>query len=142
MLVSKPVAMETSYLFVYGTLRSDSPKKSPVKNVLHLYAEWWCKATIKGKLYEIDWYPGLVLSDNPDDIVLGEIFRITDEESLLARLDEYEGCTKDFPEPHEYSREKISVVTEDGETVEAWAYIYNWDVYEESRILSGDYLNP
>ena len=134
--------MQIPYLFVYGTLRSDSPKKSPVKKALNLIAERWCKASVKGKLYEIDWYPGLVLSDNPHDAVTGEIFRITDDESLFTRLDEYEGCFEGFPEPHEYRREKVSVVTEDGETVAAWAYLYNWDVYEESRIHSGDYLNP
>jgi len=134
--------MQTSYLFVYGTLRSDSPKKPPVKKTLNLYAERWYKASVKGKLYEIDWYPGLVLTDNPDDIVSGEIFRISDEESLLSHLDEYEGCSEGFPEPHEYRREKISVITEDGETLLAWAYLYYWDVNEESRIHSGDYLNP
>ncbi|MCC5942161.1 MAG: gamma-glutamylcyclotransferase [Balneolaceae bacterium] len=133
--------MEDSFLFVYGTLRSGSPKKSPVKNVLHLYAEWWSRAVMQGKLYEIDWYPGVVQSDNPDDIVVGEIFRIVDETTLLARLDEYEGCSEDFPKPHEYQRKKISVQTEDGENVMAWVYLYNWEVYEESRIESGDYLN-
>ncbi|TVR19126.1 MAG: gamma-glutamylcyclotransferase [Balneolaceae bacterium] len=134
--------MKISYLFVYGTLRSDFPKKSPVKNILNLYAEWWCKATVKGKLHDIDWYPGLVPSHNPQDRVSGEIFRIMDEQSLLSGLDEYEGCSENYLEPHEYRREVIPVITEEGEIVLAWVYLYNWDVNDESQIHSGDYLNP
>lgn len=132
--------MAVSTLFVYGTLRSDSPKKSPVKSSLNRYAKRAGKAAMQGRLYEIDWYPGVVQSEKAEDIVTGELYILTNEAKLLQHLDEYEGCSAHFPEPHEYMRRKIPVQTESGETVQAWVYLYNWELPEESRILTGDYL--
>lgn len=134
--------MDASFLFVYGTLRSDSPRKSPVKNALHQYADRLCNATTRGCLYKIDWYPGLVASENPDDVVKGELYKIKDESKLFSHLDKYEGCSEDFPDPHEYQRVKRLVQTENQNKVMAWVYLYNREIDEALRISSGDYLNP
>lgn len=132
--------MPASYLFVYGTLRSDYSGASPVKGVLNRFAERVGPATLQGRLYNIDWYPGVILSDHPEDVVVGELYSITNETQLLLRLDEYEGCSPEYPEPKLYVRKKVPVQTKKGERVLAWVYLYNGDADENERIKSGDFI--
>ena len=133
--------MEKEYLFVYGTLLSSL--NSPAGSVLKMYAERISPATIRGRLYDIGGYPGLVLADDEGagkgEVVYGELYLIREKENLLSALDEYEGCSPRFPEPREYKRKVIPVITPEGNQVQAWAYLYNWDLSRCLRIESGDY---
>jgi gamma-glutamylcyclotransferase (GGCT)/AIG2-like uncharacterized protein YtfP len=132
--------MEKVYLFVYGTLLSSL--NSPAGSVLKMYAERISPATISGRLYDIGGYPGLVLADDgaeEGEIIYGELYMIREKENLLSALDEYEGCSPRFPEPREYVRKVIPVTTPERKKVQAWAYLYNWDISHCLRIESGDY---
>jgi gamma-glutamylcyclotransferase (GGCT)/AIG2-like uncharacterized protein YtfP len=113
----------SEYIFVYGTLRRDS--NSEMHRLLATYAEFVSDATYHGKLYQIDYYPGAVPSDNPDDVVQGEVYLFHQANIVLPLLDRYEECGPEFSEPNEYSRQKQSVLLRDGRTVTAWVYIYN-----------------
>lgn len=113
----------SEYIFVYGTLRRDS--NSEMHRLLATYAEFVSDATYRGKLYQIDYYPGAVPSDNPDDVVQGEVYLFHQANIVLPLLDRYEECSPEFSEPNEYSRQKQSVLLRDGRTVTAWVYIYN-----------------
>jgi gamma-glutamylcyclotransferase (GGCT)/AIG2-like uncharacterized protein YtfP len=115
--------MNPDYIFVYGTLRRDT--NSEMHRLLVQYAEFVCDATYRGKLYQIDYYPGAVPSDNPDDVVQGEVYLLHQADIVLSLLDRYEECGPDFPEPNEYNRRKQSVLLKDGRTITAWVYIYN-----------------
>src|SRR5260370_7335100 len=61
-------------------------------------------------------------------------------ESVIERLDEYEGCTASDPEPHEYRREVVDAYLPNGKTVPAWAYVLNRLSPGLKEIESGDYL--
>ncbi|MGZ5028245.1 MAG: gamma-glutamylcyclotransferase family protein [Methylobacter sp.] len=111
------------YLFVYGTLKRDS--NSQMHRLLANYAEFVGEATYQGKLYRIDYYPGAVPSDDPDDVVRGEVYLFHQADIALPQLDRYEECGPDFPEPSEYKRLEQSVLLRDGRRVTAWIYIYN-----------------
>jgi gamma-glutamylcyclotransferase (GGCT)/AIG2-like uncharacterized protein YtfP len=111
------------YIFVYGTLRRDS--NSDMHRLLAIYAEFVSDATYRGKLYQVDNYPGAVPSDNPDDVVQGEVYLLHQTDIVLPLLDQYEECGPDFSEPNEYSRQEQTVLLKDGRTVIAWVYIYN-----------------
>ena len=126
-----------AFLFVYGTLmRAYGDKK--VHAPLSLYAEYVGFATCHGKLYEIDGYPGLVVSK--EEQVLGELYQIQDTKPLFRLLDEYEGYDEADRESSEYIRQIVPVcLKEDGIEVSAWIYVYNWRVEERKRIYSGDY---
>ncbi len=92
------------------------------------------------KLYKIDWYPALVQEGGDDDIVVGDIFQLEDEQ-LLLELDEYEGLGVGEA-PYEYRREKVKAFT-DGEAIECWIYWYNVALPAGAQqIESGDFLNP
>ena len=49
-------------------------------------------------------YPGLVLSDDPAELVHGELFALREPDALLREFDMYEACGEGFAEPTEYVR--------------------------------------
>jgi gamma-glutamylcyclotransferase (GGCT)/AIG2-like uncharacterized protein YtfP len=130
--------LSEEYLFVYGTLLSDL--NSPAGSVLKTHAEYTAPASVQGRLYEIRGYPGLMLSDDAAETVFGELYLIREKRKLLSALDEYEGCSSRFPEPTEYLRKQIPVITHEGKNVQAWTYLYNWELSGRVWIKSGDYV--
>jgi len=97
-------------------------------------------ARCRGRLYLVKHYPGLVLSDDAADTVYGEVYRLHQPEALLREFDMYEACGEGFAEPTQYVRQMLPVTLEQGETVDAWTYIYNWPVAHLTRIASGRFM--
>jgi gamma-glutamylcyclotransferase (GGCT)/AIG2-like uncharacterized protein YtfP len=125
-------------LFVYGTLMRGFDH--PMSRLLSREADFEGSARCQGQLFLIRHYPGLVASDDPDDVVSGEVFVLRQPHQLLKTLDDYEQCGATFPQPNEYRREVCSITFVDGSTVEAWTYLYNWPVARMPRIASGRFL--
>ena len=130
--------MLSEYIFVYGTLRKAGG--ADMHRVLARHGVFCSEAMMQGRLYEIEGYPGAVMSGNSNDRVHGELYRLLDSEAVWRQLDEYEGSADHFPEPREYLRKKVSVRLPGGEHVSAWVYLYNHDISCRVRIGSGDYL--
>jgi gamma-glutamylcyclotransferase (GGCT)/AIG2-like uncharacterized protein YtfP len=130
--------MTSDRLFVYGTLmrRFDHP----MARLLSAHADFLGEATCRGRLYLVKHYPGLVLSDDPADIVCGELYRLREADALLREFDMYEACGEGFPAPTEYVRKMLEIALGDGAVGEAWTYIYNWPVAKLTRIESGRFL--
>ena len=131
--------MSAEYLFVYGSLRRDF--SSPASRVLDDHAEYIGEAIFQGKLYKIDWYPGVVPSVDLDDKVLGEVYKINNREEVHPNLDRYEGCSPADPKPHAFARKESRVRLKSGDEITAWIYLYEWTVDDKERIPSGDYLD-
>ena len=74
-------------VFVYGTLRRGGSNHFRMAG-----AEFVAQGTITGRMYRIDWYPGLVLDDAGDEIH-GEVFSVTPDQ--LSALD---GWLDPFPQ--------------------------------------------
>ena len=130
--------MVSDRLFVYGTLMRGFDH--PMAQLLSRSADFLGTATCRGRLHLIKHYPGLVLSDDPDDIVHGELYRLRDRDALLGEFDMYEACGEGFPEPTEYLRQLIEVQLADGATTTAWTYVYNWPIADFPPIESGRFL--
>ncbi len=132
--------MKTPLLFVYGTLRREAGKE--VHELLRKNGRYQGRGTVRGKLFRLDGYPGLVLSNNAEDTVVGEVYRLDNEhiDKTLSELDEYEGMGHSDPPPHEYRRETVSVRM-NGSIVDAWAYVMNRSPEGRPRIQSGDFLD-
>jgi gamma-glutamylcyclotransferase (GGCT)/AIG2-like uncharacterized protein YtfP len=130
--------MISDRLFVYGTLMRGFDH--PIAKLLSRSADFVGEAFCRGRLYRIKHYPGLVESDNPADIVFGEVYRLRAREELLREFDMYEACGEGFPEPTEYVRKMLPVTFADGTASEAWTYVYNWPVARLPRIASGRFL--
>jgi gamma-glutamylcyclotransferase (GGCT)/AIG2-like uncharacterized protein YtfP len=85
-------------------------------------------------------YPGLVLSDDPGDVVFGELYRLHQPRELLREFDMYEACGEGFAEPTEYIRQMLQVTRDGHRADEAWTYLYNWPVVGLPRIASGRFM--
>ena len=127
--------MTSDLLFVYGTLMRGFD--NPMAQLLSRSADFIGEARCRGRLYRVTHYPGLVLSDDSDDVVSGELFRLRRPAELLREFDMYEACGEGFAEPTEYLRQMLSVTGGDGAVSEAWTYVYNWPVDRLPRIASG-----
>ena len=129
--------MISDRLFVYGTLMRGFDH--PMAKLLSRSADFIGEARCRGRLYLVKHYPGLVLSDDPEDSVFGEVYRLRARDELLREFDMYEACGDGFPPPTEYIRQTLSVALADG-SAEAWTYVYNWPVTGLPRIASGRFL--
>ena len=127
--------MISDLLFVYGTLMRGFDH--PMAQLLSRAADFVGEARCQGRLYRVKHYPGLVLSEDVDDVVFGELFRLRQPAECLREFDMYEACGEGFEEPTEYVRRKLSVTLDGGTVSEAWTYIYNWPVAQLARIESG-----
>jgi gamma-glutamylcyclotransferase (GGCT)/AIG2-like uncharacterized protein YtfP len=129
--------MTSDQLFVYGTLMRGFDH--PMARLLSRSADFVGEARCRGRLYLVKHYPGLVMSDDADDVVFGELFRLRQPAELLREFDIYEACSEGFAEPTEYIRRMLPVTSGDGAS-EAWTYLYNWPVDHLPRIASGRFL--
>jgi gamma-glutamylcyclotransferase (GGCT)/AIG2-like uncharacterized protein YtfP len=130
--------MISDRLFVYGTLMRGFDH--PMAKLLSKRADFLGEAKCKGRLYRVKHYPALVLSNDPADIVFGELYRLHARDALLREFDMYEACGEGFAEPTEYVRKMLNVTLDDGSASEAWTYVYNWPVTRLPRIASGRFL--
>jgi len=126
------------HLFVYGTLMRGFGH--PMAQLLSRAADFIGEARCRGRLYLVKHYPGLVLSDDADDVVFGELFRLQQADECLREFDMYEACGEGFAQPTEYVRHMLQVALDDGGAREAWTYVYNWPVDRLPRIASGRFL--
>jgi gamma-glutamylcyclotransferase (GGCT)/AIG2-like uncharacterized protein YtfP len=138
--------MISDRLFVYGTLMRGFDH--PMARLLAANADFLGPARCRGRLYLVKHYPGLVLSDDPADVVHGELFRLRARDELLREFDMYEACGEGFPTPTEYVRQMLPLTLADGSAgeasvetrTEAWTYVYNWPVANLPRITSGRFM--
>ncbi|WP_304238335.1 gamma-glutamylcyclotransferase [Jiulongibacter sediminis] len=109
-------------LFVYGTLMKKC-SRNEWSAFLQKNARYLGEATVKGDLYKVDYYPGLVKSEN---LVHGELYAFEDSSYVFHYLDQYEDYDSANPEESLYRREKSEVtLKESSETKNAWVYYYN-----------------
>jgi gamma-glutamylcyclotransferase (GGCT)/AIG2-like uncharacterized protein YtfP len=130
--------MTDELLFVYGTLRRDT--ESEMYRLLASYADFIAEGSYQGRLYKVDYYPGVVPSDNPAEKVVGEVYRLRNLQIVLPKLDQYEECGPEFSEPTEYVRRHQEIELSDGTKSRAWVYLYNHPTDKLEWIPSGDFL--
>jgi len=126
--------MPAQLLFVYGTLLEPG---NPFAAYLSRHCSFLAHGKIKGKLYDVGDYPGLILDPTADD-VWGSVY-LLQRDNILIELDRYEGVGPDEEQPELYVRLLLAVATAGG-WVDAWAYVYNRPVDNLTQIACGDYL--
>jgi len=118
-------------VFVYGTLRQRGSNHFRMAG-----SRFVCGGRVKGRLYRIYWYPGLVM-DPDGGCVIGEVYDVTGDQ--LRELDVFEGLSAGETEGSEYRRVLIEV-TDDGKATHAWVWEWLGPVDEARLIASGDWL--
>jgi len=126
---------DSHFLFVYGTLMRNA--HHPKAQHFHQAASFLGPARWQGRLYLVSYYPGAVPSVLTEDIVHGELWTLTNPQTL-ALLDQYEECSPRDPLPHEYTR-SIETVWLGDQALKAWVYIYKRDTNGLKQITSGHF---
>jgi gamma-glutamylcyclotransferase (GGCT)/AIG2-like uncharacterized protein YtfP len=131
------------HLFVYGSLMTRLAH--PMGERLRAEATLVGPATFNGRLYRISWYPGVLDSADSQDVVHGEVYRLSDPEYALTWLDEYEGIhvgQSSVAAPDEYRRVVRDVMLEDGTRLTTQIYLYSRLVDSRARVVSGRWVGP
>lgn len=111
-------------VFVYGTLRRGGSQHFRMAGAVFVAV-----GSVSGRVYRIDWYPGLVL-DAAAGSVAGEVYDVSAE--LFARLDEFEGG--------EYRLVRVRVQAGQEEMENVWVWEWRGVVDGYPRIDHGDWL--
>jgi len=125
------------HVFVYGTLRREGG---------HDLEKMFCdvrfvsEGEFSGEMVLVDYYPGVVDSEDPKAKVLGEIYEIEGDKKYFRELDVFEDFRPHEPRAGEYRREKRNIRLSSGVFMEAWIYIYNGPTHKLQKICSGDFL--
>jgi len=122
-------------LFVYGTLMQPDNEFAVY---LNSNCNFLSRGRVRGTLYDIGDYPGLIINTKVTSIVHGNVYKMNVPAEILKQLDFYEGVGPDEEQPNLYTREIRSIQTDNG-SVEAWVYIYNLPVTGYKLISSGNY---
>lgn len=130
---------EPRHIFVYGTLRSDAGVREA--ELLTKNARGLGKGTVHARMYDLGEYPGIELSDDERDVVVGELYELPADSAgrVLESLDAYEGIGGTDPSPVLYERVPVSVQLGPRKRVTAWAYVLKSGTSEYPRIPTGDY---
>jgi gamma-glutamylcyclotransferase (GGCT)/AIG2-like uncharacterized protein YtfP len=133
---------ENEYLFVYGTLLSDYGDNESHAWV-DKHAAYLGKAKMDGKMYMVDYYPGIVPCGKGEKYcVKGELYKLKEPEELFGFLDRYEEYNPIDPAHSEYVRKQAKVeLKSDGKVYDAWVYYFNQPVDDLEFMPKGDFLN-
>ncbi len=122
-------------LFVYGTLLQPG---NPFANYLNLNSTYLSRGKVKGILYDIGEYPGLIISNNAQNYVYGHIYKLHNTKQNLCVIDDYEGVGPEHEQPNLYRREIATIETQN-RVIDTWIYRYNLPVDGLPLIASGNY---
>jgi gamma-glutamylcyclotransferase (GGCT)/AIG2-like uncharacterized protein YtfP len=125
-------------LFVCGTLL---PELAPaaMQEIL-ARCQFIGAGFVRGRLYDLGEYPGGVIDESADTLIVGKIISLPADQSVLKTLDEYEGFDPQSPHAGLFIRTRCTVTTPDGQKQSCWIYAYNGSVDGLPLIGSGDYL--
>jgi gamma-glutamylcyclotransferase (GGCT)/AIG2-like uncharacterized protein YtfP len=126
---------EPDRLFAYGTLMAGFGRR-PLLGPATLEG----RARLRGTLYDLGEFPGLVLEGF--GWVVGELYHVPDLAARLPRLDREEGYDPARPGRSLYVRRAVAVELA-GTTRAAWAYTFNREAGRAAlsgpRVESGDW---
>ena len=125
----------SKHLFVYGSLRSESPHPLAVK--LRSQGRLIGKGSACGVLYDLGRYPAAMFGSEHKSRVIGEIFELPRDGRLLRELDYFEG-TEEPASP--LSRIEIDVLIEEGSSLRLETYSLGTPPPIRRVIESGDWI--
>lgn len=124
--MKKPIE-KTPYMFVYGTLMSGFSNSRLLRNSLLVDRG----TTEEEYTLAVSSIPFLVEEDGKN-YVSGEVYKV--DEKTLNAIDQLEG------HPDWYERKVISIITEQGDKLQAWAYFMQKSKLKTVTVIeSGDY---
>lgn len=130
--------MNTVRVFAYGTLITGA-RSSDVQALLQRHLVRRNEAFVRGRLYDLGPYPGLVPSPRRSERVYGELLELRAPRRCLAAFDDYEDYDPERPRASTYRREWCRVGLSDENATWAWVYWYQGRLNDARRIHDGDW---
>ncbi|HEY0978880.1 MAG TPA: gamma-glutamylcyclotransferase family protein [Flavobacteriales bacterium] len=132
--------IEVDHLFLYGL----DPEAPPTGLTLALkkHAIHVGRGTVQGRLYDLDDFAAAVRSNDPEEVVHGDVYRIEDghTQSMIAFLDLYESADAADPDAPGFTRVAVDIPVDTLiHPQRAWVSWWNGPTPEEARIPGGDY---
>ena len=124
-------------VFFYGTLMAGFDRRQQAGIEARL--AYVGRGLVKAALFDLGLYPAAIPA--PDGHVWGEVYEVTEPDTVLPALDEIEGYTPEQPDSSLYIRTLVEVTLPAGRRDQAWVYFYNAPLGQAPRISSGDYLD-
>jgi gamma-glutamylcyclotransferase (GGCT)/AIG2-like uncharacterized protein YtfP len=121
-------------LFVYGSLLPGHEPAGMAAVCRRL--NFLEPATIRGQLFDLGPYPGVIIGNGADGIVHGELAEVDCDDTWRA-LDQYEGCPRAGEGDGLFRRVRTVAALESGESVECWVYVYDRGLSRARRIEGG-----
>ncbi len=129
--------MPDLHLFVYGTLRSESPH--PMARRLRAGAKLLGKGGAAGTLYDLGYYPGATFTPEAKSRVVGEVFAVHPASQLKVTLDIYEGAETDAIGSM-YGPVEVEVELDRGGRTRAIVYALKRVPHFAKPVESGDWI--
>lgn len=130
--------MHTVTVFAYGTLITEARSKA-VRDLLERCLVTAREGFIRGRLYDLGPYPGLVPAPTRNEHVRGRLLTLKAPHRSLALLDDYEDYDPRCPNTSPYVRTRSRVALAAGGRTLAWVYWYQERLKGASRIADGDW---
>ena len=111
------------HLFVYGTLHPDRAPAEIAAAVSQLKRIG--SGTIRGRLYNLGDYPGVVIDPDHNDEIPGTIFALPNDPAILTALDRYEDFRPHNPSASLFLRVQTIATCPDGTHSACWIYVWN-----------------
>lgn len=127
-----------NHFFVYGTLmmgqkRFNYPALEPIRESIR-------EGKVCGAvLYDLGDFPGMMLAEDKESCVYGEVHEFTSVDKAVKILDRLERYNLNDIKSSLFRREEVTTIIDDGTEIRAWAYFYNQPIRNAKRILSGDW---
>jgi gamma-glutamylcyclotransferase (GGCT)/AIG2-like uncharacterized protein YtfP len=121
------------HLFAYGTLLGGLRPAAIARDAERLAVLG--PATVRGRLYDLGEYPGLVLDPAANE-VHGTIFTVPDDR-VLAALDAYEGFASNDRRRSLFVRTRVAAMLDDGGVRDCFVYVYGRDPADAPVIAGG-----
>lgn len=122
----------SDYLFAYGTL---IPGCEPAHmSAICSRLEWIGEGSVRGVLYDLGRYPGVVEGEGK---VRGVVVRIPHD--VWPEMDAYEGCPRPGGGEGLFRRIMTRATLDDGRQFDCWLYVYARDVAGRHAVSSGDW---
>ncbi len=118
------------YVALYGSLMRDEEAED--KPDVSSHVDFVGEATLRGDLYDLGDYPGLVPGRGS---VRAELFKLKDREAL-AKVDRFERYDAGNREQSLYIRRLVRMANPQ---LDAWVYVYNGDVSSAHAVKDGDW---
>lgn len=127
----------TEYLFLYGTLLPNHAAKEAT-HIVRLFNHVG-PAYVPGRLYDFGDYPGAILDQSAETSICGELVAMPPDQTLIDELDKYEEFDASNPEGSLFIRKRTKVMLANGESLQAWIYVYNRDLGDAPIVQGGNY---